>query len=391
MDSITQETRKAEIMFTAIKAFFTPPIHSSIERTQKARFLHFALFVTVAICVTLGALNPNSATNLNLYYYLVAVLCLIGVPINQRGHYTWVAVFISAVILVMLTFSLVTGIGLKDAGLIAYPLFIIFSSYLFGKKAVPFATLSAVLAIAFVYSFFKSGHGAPIQYSEINQFYVILVLLAAAGFLLWVVIENWEHSLEKLHETYDLTLSGWGQTLEFRDRETQGHSRNVVAMTLALSSRLGIKGEQLDTIRHGALLHDIGKMAIPDAILLKPGTLTQEEWDIMKRHPLDAKVMLEKIPFLTPALAIPLSHHERWDGTGYPQGLSGEDIPQSARIFAVVDVWDALLSDRPYRKAWTRRKALAFIREQSGKGFDPQVVKVFLEYLSEAPHSPTQS
>ena len=149
---------------------------------------------------------------------------------------------------------------------------------------------------------------------------------------------------------------------------------------------MGVSGEQLLHIRRGARLHDIGKMGIPDKILLKPGALTEDEWRIMQKHPLFAADLLFPIEFLGPALDIPFGHHEKWDGTGYPLKLKGEEIPISARIFAVVDVWDALTSDRPYRPAWDREKALAFIREQSGCHFDPQVVTHFLTLIGEHYH-----
>ncbi|MDD3699878.1 MAG: HD-GYP domain-containing protein, partial [Atribacterota bacterium] len=182
---------------------------------------------------------------------------------------------------------------------------------------------------------------------------------------------------------YDTTIEGWAQALELRDRETEGHTRRVADLTVKLAQALGVKSEDLIHIRRGALLHDIGKMGIPDRILLKPGPLTPEEWEIMKKHPVYAWELLSPIKYLRPALDIPYYHHERWDGTGYPRGLKGEEIPLSARIFAVVDVWDALTSDRPYRPAWSQEKALQYIKEQSGHHFDPRVVEKFLGLLEE--------
>jgi len=181
---------------------------------------------------------------------------------------------------------------------------------------------------------------------------------------------------------YDTTLEGWVKALDLRDRETEGHTQRVTDMTLRLASAMGIKGEDLAAIRRGALLHDIGKIGIPDPILLKPGPLTEEEWEIMRKHPVYAYEWLSPIPYLHPALAIPYCHHERWDGTGYPRGLQGEQIPLEARIFAVVDVWDALRSDRPYRQAWPEEKVIAHIRSLAGIHFDPQVVATFLQILA---------
>jgi len=180
---------------------------------------------------------------------------------------------------------------------------------------------------------------------------------------------------------YDSTLEGWSHALELREQETAGHSRRVVELTLNVAKQLGVSDEDLIQIERGALLHDIGKMGIPDSILLKPGPLTEEEWVVMKQHPIYAYNLLSKIDYLKPALDIPYSHHERWDGSGYPQGLTGKDIPFAARIFAVIDIWDALSSDRPYRLAWKRENILAYIRDLSGKQLDPEIVDVFLKIV----------
>ncbi len=179
--------------------------------------------------------------------------------------------------------------------------------------------------------------------------------------------------------SYDATIEGWSRALELRDRETEGHAQRVTEMTLDLARAMGLGEPELAHVRRGALLHDIGKVGVPDHILFKPDELTPAEWEAMRRHPTDAYNLLLPIPYLRPALDIPYCHHERWDGTGYPRGLKGEEIPLAARIFAVVDVYDALTSDRPYRAAWSVEDALEYIREQAGKQFDPRVVAVFLQ------------
>jgi len=189
-------------------------------------------------------------------------------------------------------------------------------------------------------------------------------------------------SQRELEAAYDLTLWGWAKAVELRDQETAGHTERVTELTLRLARALGVPEEDLEHIRRGAILHDVGKIGIPDSILLKPGPLTEEEWAVMKKHPVYAYEWLSGIPFLKKALEIPYCHHERWDGSGYPRGLKGLEIPLSARIFAVVDVYDALTSDRPYRKAWPREKALAYIQEQAGKQFDPEVVEAFLRLVA---------
>lgn len=185
----------------------------------------------------------------------------------------------------------------------------------------------------------------------------------------------------ELAEAYDTTLEGWARALELRDEETEGHSRRVTETTLKIARAMELSVEDLEHIRRGAILHDIGKMSVPDEILHKPGKLTAEERIIVQKHPGTAYDLLSPIPFLKKALEIPYSHHEKWDGTGYPQGLKARAIPLSARIFAVADVWDAIRSARPYNTAWPRDKAIAYLIEQSGTHFDPRVVNIFLDLV----------
>jgi putative nucleotidyltransferase with HDIG domain len=183
---------------------------------------------------------------------------------------------------------------------------------------------------------------------------------------------------------YDSTFEGWLRALFLRDKETQEHTQRVVEMTERLARAMGVSEGELENIRRGALLHDIGKLAIPDSILLKPGPLSDEQWTIMKKHPIYAYQLLSPIDHLRPLLDIPFCHHEKWDGSGYPRGLRGEEIPLAARVFSVVDVWDALISDRPYRAAWTKQQARQYIQDQANRHFDPQVVRLFLEMVQES-------
>ncbi len=185
---------------------------------------------------------------------------------------------------------------------------------------------------------------------------------------------------------YEATIEGWARALELRDKETLGHSERVVQNTVHLAAKMGVSDNDLIQLRRGVFLHDIGKMAVPDSILLKPGPLTEDEWVIMKMHPSYAYEMLVGIPYLRHALDVPYCHHEKWDGTGYPRGLMAENIPLSARIFSVVDVWDALTSKRPYRPAWPEQQVKTYLIEQSGKQFDPRVVEVFLKMLDAGEH-----
>jgi PAS domain S-box-containing protein len=195
------------------------------------------------------------------------------------------------------------------------------------------------------------------------------------------LLEGLRRSNIELKEAYEATIEGWSRAMDLRDKETEGHTQRVASLALELARLMGMSEEELVHVRHGALLHDIGKLGVPDSILHKCGPLDEAEWEVMRRHAQLAHDMLLPIPYLQPAIAIPYCHHEKWDGTGYPHGLQGEEIPLAARVFAVVDVFDALISDRPYRKAWSFDQALAYIREQSGKHFDPQVVVAFFSIL----------
>ena len=196
------------------------------------------------------------------------------------------------------------------------------------------------------------------------------------------LMDTVEQANQEMLAAYDDTIQGWAHALELRDGETEGHSQRVLQMTLAIARSMGFDDAQLVHMKRGALLHDIGKMAIPDAILFKPGPLTADEWEIMRKHPMLAYRLLAGISFLCPALDIPYCHHERWNGSGYPRGLAGEEIPLAARIFAVVDVWDALLSDRPYRNAWDEQQAADYLRQNAGILFDPAVVAAFFDQFT---------
>ena len=199
---------------------------------------------------------------------------------------------------------------------------------------------------------------------------------------------EWKAAQAELLETrvelglsYSAILSGWARTLELRDIETKGHCDRVANLMADLSLRMGFQLEETLTFRNGAIMHDVGKIGISDSILFKPGPLNAEEWLLMKQHPVIARDLLGSIDYLKSCLSIPYSHHERWDGTGYPEGLKGEQIPIEARMFAVIDVWDALTHDRPYREAWSRDQSKDHIRSFAGSLFDPLVVDIFLDMV----------
>jgi HD-GYP domain-containing protein (c-di-GMP phosphodiesterase class II) len=183
----------------------------------------------------------------------------------------------------------------------------------------------------------------------------------------------------EITEAYDAVIAGWGKALELRDVHTAGHTERVTACSLRLAIALNVNRNEFVDLNRGALLHDIGKMGIPDEILFKRDYLTDDEWKIMRMHPVYAYDMLKNIPFLKNAAVVPLYHHERWNGSGYPQGKMGTEIPFLARLFAVCDVYDALTSDRPYRKSWDKSQAIAYLIDESGKTFDPDIIKEFVD------------
>ncbi len=196
-----------------------------------------------------------------------------------------------------------------------------------------------------------------------------------------MMFKDLQRSNVELGLAYDATIEGWVRTLDIRDKEIEGHTRRVTELAVKLAMAVGIDNENIVNIRRGAILHDIGKVAIPDQILFKPGPLTDDEWKVMRKHPSIAVDLLSPISHLAPALDIPRWHHEKWDGTGYPDRLQGDQIPYSARLFAVIDVYDALISDRPYRSAWRKEDAIRYIENQSGKHFDPRVVLEFMKLV----------
>jgi response regulator RpfG family c-di-GMP phosphodiesterase len=227
-------------------------------------------------------------------------------------------------------------------------------------------------------------HRAPLEPdNEWLEFLDTLAVQAAIAIDNAGLFEGLQRSNLELAMAYDATIEGWSRALDMRDRETEGHTIRVTDMTLRLARMMGVGEEELVHMRRGALLHDIGKMGIPDNILLKPGPLTDEEWVVMRRHPEYAYDLLSLVNYLRPALLIPYCHHEKWDGTGYPRGLREEAIPLAARLFAVVDVWDALRSERPYRQAWPADKVRNYLTEQSGKHFDPQILSLFVKMLDQ--------
>lgn len=244
--------------------------------------------------------------------------------------------------------------------------------------AVPLIVKANVLGVLEV--FHRSPLAADEEWVQFLETFAGQMAIALENAALF---DGLQRSNADLVIAYDSTLEGWSRAMDLRDKETEGHSRRVAEMTLRLADAIGMSGEELVHVRRGALLHDMGKLGVPDSILLKPGQLTDEEWVIMRQHPTFAYEMLAPIPYLRPALDIPYCHHEKWDGSGYPRGLKGEEIPLAARLFAVVDVWDALRSDRPYRQGWPVDKVFEHIGSLAGIHFDPQAAELFLQMMED--------
>lgn len=258
------------------------------------------------------------------------------------------------------------------SSLVLVTLPIALSSFLIHPLA-SFLFMALTLAFYFVVYLTYTGDIFFDQFASL-----VLPVLAGGSYYISSLLNQ---TISELVVAYDETIQGWATALEMRDSETQGHSARVCELTMLLARKMKFPERDMIHLRRGVLLHDIGKMAIPDSILHKPGPLTEAEWQIMRKHPEYARTYLAKVPFLGPALDVPYFHHERWDGSGYPCGLIGTKIPLAARIFAVLDVWDALTSDRPYRNAWSEAEAKSYLIKNRGVLFDPDVVDSFFELI----------
>lgn len=364
--------------------FFKPSsaIQKADER-RKARLL--SIFIALLFILFLGVnlsyslLIPNYTTPLT---DLIGYMFLITTYIISRTKFSTIAVvLLMAMFPINIFGNILSSTSLNPSVTLTFllPSYIL-SSLWFPTKGVLAYSLLNLFGIAML----------PAMAPGISSISDILGAFAIniIGAVLIMVAMQHRNLVERdrqieLRNAYNRTLEGWARALELRDEGTEMHSNRVTDLALKLAAAMGMNEEELDHIRRGAFLHDIGKMGIPNEILQKPGPLTVAERETIRQHPSIAKDLLQPIPYLSPALEIPYCHHERWDGGGYPRGLKGEQIPLSARIFAVVDVYDALLSDRPYREAWTFENALVYIKNESGKHFDPNIVETFLKIIPE--------
>ncbi len=360
------------------------------ELLQRKRTLNVMLRVILVAGLSLFLVNIYlNAWSIAIALLAMSVLCVPCLWLNSKGRHTSAALLTVIMMLSVANYNLYTSGGLKDSGVLAYPMIVIIGSLFFGRRGIPILTVASLGSLSVLaYLEFHTGSLPGANESVAGLCLTVAVLLIASSALVWVIIRNTEINVAhirqaeaELRRTYDLTLSGWAKALEYRDSETEGHSRRVVDLSVLLAAEMGHGGEELDQIRRGALIHDIGKMTVPDHILSKRGPLDDEEKKVMESHTVYAKEMLSPISFLETASLIPYCHHERWDGKGYPRGLKGTEIPWQARLFAVVDQWDALTSCRPYRSAWPKEKVVNYIRENSGRRFDPEVVDTFLRIV----------
>ncbi len=360
------------------------------EQDQRKRILMITIWTGMLAAVILGIFDIQFKTWASVISsFGLALFCIACYFLNANGHYKTSALLFTLAVIIVISANLYDGDGIHDPGILAYPIFLLFGTLLLGKRALPFLALAVVVSVTLIvgleiYKFIHPRIG-PTTFGILIP---MIVLLTAASAIIWAIVDVNEMNRDRarrseaeLRLNYDLTLEAWAKVMEYRDRETEGHSRRLGMLCTRLAKELSISDGEILQLQRGALLHDIGKLAIPDEILLKPGALDDTERKIVQKHPIYAKQMLSGIPFLQPSVAVAYSHHERWDGQGYPDGLKGEEIPLLARIFAIVDSWDALRSDRVYRPAWPAEEVIAYLNQNAGVIYDPDIVKAFLKII----------
>jgi HD-GYP domain-containing protein (c-di-GMP phosphodiesterase class II) len=382
-------------MKTIRRLFSSPQPLPTYELRQRQATLNNILLTVSIISFALACVNFSVGDPVTGLLILVLFpTCLFALYENRQGKYVLAGIILCTLILVIADFDIYGAGGLiSDAGVGAFPVVIIICSLLFGKRGLYIITALCMLSITTLGMLDINGLlPESSHYTDGSDVVVINILTLGVAFLIWVVMDISDKNLRRIKQddkslriAFELTLEGLAKALEYRDKESEDHSQRVVEMTFRVAKEMKINDEELLNIKRGALLHDIGKLAIPDDILKKPGPLNDEEWRVMRTHPVIAREILETIPFLKPSINIPYCHHENWDGTGYPRGIKGKDIPLAARIFIIVDHWEALTADRVYRKAWPYEKVIAYIKENKGHFYDPQLVPLFLSLVKKEP------
>ena len=312
--------------------------------------------------------------------------------INRKGHSLEAGFSLFLILCLAFTYLAWNDNGIYGLPFIFFPILLIAAGTIFGKALVPLFGAIIVGLSTFLFIFDRMGliepYNGAVKWAP-DFFIISLIIIIFTGAILMLIMDTIEKNLmhiiqseQAIKNTYKLTLEGWAKALELYGREPEGHSKRIVAMTETFTESLGLDEQTREDIIQGALLHDIGKMGIPDAILLKPESLTAEEVEINKEHTLLAKDLLEDIAFSSAAMDIPISHHEQWDGKGYPECLFRNQIPMSARIFSIIDNWVSLTSKQVYRPAWSEEKAAAYMLEEVDQKFDGSLVKSFLSFLT---------
>ena len=361
------------------------------QKNQRKLALSVITWIILFAAISLGVLNIQYKTWTSVIaLFGLALLCIPIIVLNSYNYYTSSGILLSFIILIVVSISLYDGDGILDpAGILAYPICIICGSLLLGKRFVPFFLFGSIASLFSLVYLERAGFIHPtIHEARFSDLTPIIIVLLVTSLIVWFIINNVEKNLERvkstnaeLYKNYNLTLEAWARVLEYRDRETAGHSVRVTELSTRLAHAVGCTEEEIEQLRSGAILHDIGKLAVPDNILLKPAKLDESEAEIIQKHPFYGKQMLSGVSFLETSIPIVYCHHERWDGQGYPQGLKGEQIPLLARIFSIVDCWDALNSNRPYRQAWSQEKIVNYMKDNSGSSFDPHIVEKFLQII----------
>ncbi|MEN8173736.1 MAG: HD domain-containing phosphohydrolase [Chloroflexota bacterium] len=368
--------------------------YERIVNTPRITFYLIILSSAASLLITIVyAIFQQRIDKGTISLIFLTTACIFLLWIHYKGYSKFSGIILYLLVSSVLTYNIANGHAIYDEGMLAYPLLIVFTGLLFGKRFVALGTGITVAQLGFVYALAVEGKVQPFHGSmplSLEETITTLVILMATGLLIWVVTSIIERAAYKilqseteLEQAYDLTLEAWAQALELSGREVLGHGCRVMNLSVKLGKRLGIEGEAMDQLRRGALLHDIGKMGIPDKILLKPGPLTEDEWDIVKNHTILAKEIFKDIPYLESALEVVCCHHEQLDGNGYPYQNKNEDIPFAAKLFSVVDSWDMLRSDRPYSKAWSDDEAAAYLRSKAGVEFDQRIVETLIDMAAE--------
>jgi len=354
-----------------------------------------SIFLIALVTISLIGINvlQNPIDSSAISIFVLLIIVILFYLLFKKGYPKIAGIGLIVIVSIIITYNFIIAGGINDNGMVIFPVLITISGLIMGKRFIPFMTGLALSEISFIYWMTVSGQITPFDGAVTvypHNYFTLVVMLVVTGLIIWIMVTTLEKNYYKLIKSendlrvsYEQTIDGWGNALELFDEETEGHSIRVTELTLKLARRMDVAEADIEQIRRGARLHDIGKMGVSDQILNKPGPLTTQERYQVEKHPLLAYGLLKEIPFLEKALEIPVFHHERWDGSGYPYHMAGKDIPLAARIFAIADNWDALTSDRPYRKAWPIKAVIQYIQEEKGKKFDPDLVDTFLKIVSE--------